>query len=140
MLGPWVQVFVGVIVMCSWSKLSFLYLFPPNIIKQKLVDSQGEGELMNAQSVGIYLQWLGFPTRREQQYSQSLNCLTLQSDWHLISPYSINPESCIMVRRIIQNDHQLKKLLIAIHNLLVKISVHVWRTVQRIIMHIDVVV
>ena len=24
MLGPWVQVFVGVIVMCSWSKLSFL--------------------------------------------------------------------------------------------------------------------
>ena len=31
-----------------------------------------------------------------------LNPLTLKSDWHLISPYSITPESNIQVMRIME--------------------------------------
>ena len=48
-----------------------------------------------------------------------LDPLTPKSDQHLISPYNITTESLINVMRIKGNDHQLKKLLIVKHILLV---------------------
>ena len=54
-----------------------------------------------------------------------------KSDWHLISPYNITPESNIEIKRIQGNNYQLKELLIVIQILLVNTIGNVQRTVQR---------
>ena len=46
-----------------------------------------------------YVQLLLHPTL-EKLYNTVVNPLTPKSDWHLISPYNITPESHIMVMRI----------------------------------------
>ena len=64
----------------------------------------------------LFIHWID--VRKESFFQSllisgpSLNHLTPKSDWHLISPYNIIPESHIEVTRKKGNDHQIKKLLI----------------------------
>ena len=58
------------------------------------------------------------------------------SDWPVISPYSITPESTAKVTRIKENDHQSRKLLTVEQILLISTRANVKRTVWRIWMPI----